>query len=105
MWGLAFAEIAAEWSVATLICYLISLTIMRFGFSIRISIWKVVCLFFAAWFLTTGFDVIFTIQNGSQLFDAEPVVSRIPNVLSVPFMASVAALFLAAKYWSGKGEA
>ncbi|WP_295444508.1 hypothetical protein [Sphingorhabdus sp. EL138] len=105
MWR-ALSENAAEWSLSTLIMYLIAFTIVRFGVSIRLSIWRVVCLFFAALLLTTACDAIFEFQNGGlRLFDAEPLVSLIPNVFSVPFMASLAVLFLAAKYWSGKGEA
>jgi hypothetical protein len=105
MWR-ALSENAAEWTLPTLIMYLIAITIVRFGFSIRLSIWKVVCLFFAALLLTTGFDAVFEIQNGGlRLFDAEPLVSLIPNVFSVPFIASAAVLSLAAKYWSGKGAA
>ena len=105
MWH-ALAETAAEWSLATLIMYLIAITIVRFGFSIRLGIWKVACLFFAALLLTTGFDAVFEIQNGGlRLFDSEPLVSLIPNVFSVPFIASAVVLSLAAKYWSRKEDA
>ena len=86
--------------------YLIAVTIVRFGFSIRLRIWRVASLLFAALLLTTVFDAIFEFQNGVlRLFDAEPLVSLIHNVFSVPFMASAAVLFLAAKYWGGKGGA
>ena len=91
---------AAEWSIPTLIMYLTVLAIARFGLSIRLSVVKVISLFFVSLFITTGYDAIFEIQNkGLRLNDAMPQFGGIPNIFTVPFMSSAAALLLGHKFW------
>jgi hypothetical protein len=102
---MASLEVAAEWSVATILMYVIAYFILRAA-SVKLT-----GILIAASSLVTSLIIVSLIDIAFRVFsdgpevlvDAPPLAMHIPNVFSVPFAVSMVVIFTFSR-WTPKSD-
>ena len=102
---MASLEVAAEWSLATILMYVIAYFILRAASvkltGVLIAASSLVTSLIIVSLLDIAFRVFF--DGPEVLVDAPPLAMHIPNVFSVPFAVSMVVIFTFSR-WTPKSD-